>query len=205
MLIVLLHRLFIVGLIIFISPLLGIISIAILLDSGFPILYKQLRVGKRGRKFTLFKFRTMVIDAEKLKSLNKRLNEADGPVFKIREDPRFTRLGKFLSHTGWDELPQLFNILKNEMALIGPRPLPISEARKLKSWQKKRQAIKPGIISPWVFEGYHQNPFNAGMASDIDYVRQKSLTTDCILFVKSIVFIGKLLIQELENRLFSHL
>ena len=133
-------------------PLLLVVSGLIVVFSGFPIFFYQKRVGKNGAVFTMYKFRTMVGNAEKAKRNYVSLNESVGPAFKIHNDPRFTPIGKILSHTGLDELPQLFNVLRGDMALIGPRPLPVSEAKKLKPWMHARQQIRPGIISPAYFK-----------------------------------------------------
>ncbi len=176
----------------------GIVAILIALIDGFPVFYRQRRISLRGKPFTMYKFRTMVRGADAMQKKYARQNEADGPVFKIREDPRFTRLGKFLSHTGLDELPQLFNVIRGEMALFGPRPLPVTEAEKLTKWQQARHRIKPGIMSPWVFEGYHSRPFNEWMKSDIAYAEKKSLWYDLGLCGKAVVFVGKLLVRELS-------
>ena len=173
------------------------IALCILLTSGTPALFTQKRTGKDGKPFRLYKFRTMIAGAEKMQTKYQTMNEAHGPVFKIRDDPRFTPFGKFLSRTGLDELPQLFNVLKGEMALIGPRPLPVSEARKLIVWQKERQKILPGIISPWVLDGYHANSFVSWMKNDIAYSKQKNIFTDIVLFFQTILFIRKLLMREL--------
>lgn len=187
-------------LLIFISlPLQIIIFLLILFFSGRPIIYQQKRVGEKGKIFTLLKFRTMTVGAEKTQSKFKKLNEATGPVFKIHHDPRFTGIGKFLSHTGLDELPQLFNVLKGDMELIGPRPLPVSETKKLKTWQQKRHQIKPGIISPWIVNGYHKQSFAAWMKSDIDYIKKKSLKYDLYLFFKTLGFVLKMFIGEFKN------
>ncbi|MCX8009369.1 MAG: sugar transferase [Patescibacteria group bacterium] len=105
--------------------------------------------------------------------LSKKHNEADGPVFKIHNDPRLTKFGAFLYHTGLDEIPQLFNVLFGTMAIIGPRPLPVEEARKLKPWQKQRECVLPGIISPWILDGYHKNTFNEWMESNIEYTQKQ--------------------------------
>ncbi len=150
------YRLLIVSLLIFALPLMIIIGLCIVIGDGFPVFFLQRRVGKLGNHFTLFKFRTMVQNAEDQKGSLLKKNEAHGPVFKMRNDPRFTAFGKFLNHTGFDELPQLFNVLFGTMALIGPRPLPVTEASKLKNWHHEREKILPGIISPWILEGYHQ-------------------------------------------------
>lgn len=177
----------------------GAVAILVAFVDGFPVFYRQKRTGLNGNPFTMYKFRTMVVDAETMQKKYARQNEADGPVFKIREDPRFTYLGKFLSHTGLDELPQLVNVVRGEMALFGPRPLPVAEAAKLTKRQQERHKIKPGIISPWIFEGYHSRPFNEWMKSDIAYAKDKSLWYDCGLFGKAVMFVGKLFVREMES------
>ncbi len=177
-----------------------VISVCILLTSGFPILFLQKRTGKNGKTFILYKFRTMIVGSEHEQQRYTRLNEADGPVFKIRNDPRFTSIGRFLGHTGLDEFPQLINILKGDMALFGPRPLPIHEAKNLLPWQRERQSIKPGILSPWVLDGYHKKRFNDWMRSDLAYVKNKSFVYDLKLFVRSIIFMIRLVMAELWFR-----
>ena len=189
--------LFILGILIILFPIFILISILILYLCGKPIFYIQKRIGKNGQIFKLYKFRTMVKNAEKIKNKYLKFNEAKGVVFKIHNDPRFVGIGKFLSHTGLDELPQLFNVLKGEMSLIGPRPLPIDESNKLKSWQKKRLTIKPGIISPWILEGYHQNSFDNWMKSDLKYISKKSFKYDLQVFINAILLAFKLIISEI--------
>ena len=195
------YRLFILSLFILSLPVGGLISVGILLTSGFPVLFTQKRVGKNGTQFILIKFRTMRKGTDQMQNSLRQRNEASGPAFKMRNDPRFTSVGKFLSHTGLDELPQLWNIIKGDMALFGPRPLPAAEVKKLKPWQHARHRIKPGIISPWILEGYHRTSFDNWMKSDIKYTKGKSFVTDCILLVKTIVFMGKLFVDEFEDRL----
>jgi len=189
--------LFILGILIILFPIFILISILILYLCGKPIFYIQKRIGKNGQIFKLYKFRTMIKNADNLKNKYLKHNEAKGVVFKIHNDPRFTSIGKFLSHTGLDELPQLFNVLKGEMSLIGPRPLPIDESNKLKSWQKKRLTIKPGIISPWILEGYHQNSFDNWMKSDLKYISKKSFKYDLQVFINAILLAFKLIISEI--------
>lgn len=178
-------------------PVIGVVAIIIALVDGFPVFYRQRRVGLGGKPLIMYKFRTMVRGADRLQTKYARRNEADGPVFKIRDDPRFTGFGKFLSHTGLDELPQIVNVVRGEMAVLGPRPLPVDEAAKLKSWMHKRHAIKPGIISPWVMEGYHSRPFAEWMRSDIAYAKKKSVRHDVILFGKAVAFVGRLFLREI--------
>lgn len=163
------------------------------------LIFEQLRLGKNGKPFVMYKFRTMVINAEEQKKSLLHLNEADGPVFKIRDDPRYTKIGKFLAHTGLDELPQLWNVIKGDMALIGPRPLPIEEAAKLKPWQQKRHAIKPGIMSPWILEGYHSMKFDDWMKSDIVYIEQKSYWYDIRLSLRTFRFLVALFMKEINS------
>jgi lipopolysaccharide/colanic/teichoic acid biosynthesis glycosyltransferase len=196
------YTLFILVLIIISLPAQILIALVILAASGFPIIFQQKRIGLNGQVFVMFKFRTMIQNSEKLKSKYYKQNEVDGPVFKIRNDPRFTPIGKWLSHTGLDELPQLINVIKGEMALFGPRPLPIEEASKLTTRQKKREQVKPGIISPWVFNGYHNRSFSEWMDSDINYTKRKSLKLDLILFWKAIIMVCKLFINEIEQLYF---
>ena len=135
--------------IICLSPVLLTIAILIIITSKGPVIFKQARVGLRGRQFSLYKFRTMIVDAEKLKKDLEADNEMDGPVFKIKDDPRVTPIGKFLRRTGLDELPQLFNILKGEMSLIGPRPPLPTETVQYKRWQLRRLSVKPGLSCFW--------------------------------------------------------
>jgi len=172
------------------------ISVIILFTSGLPIVFKQTRIGKKNKPFVMYKFRTMRAGAEDQQKIYKKQNEADGPVFKIRNDPRFTRFGRFLSHTGLDELPQLWNVLKGDMSIIGPRPLPKGEADKLSHWQQERHKIKPGIVSPWILNGYHSRPFSEWMKSDIEYVKKKCFRYDVILFCRMIFYISKLFLFE---------
>lgn len=192
-----LYWVFIVFLFLGTAPVMGVVALIVLFIDGSPIFYRQKRVGYKGKQFIMYKFRTMKPGAEALKRYYVRRNEAQGPVFKMYDDPRFTRAGRFLSHVGLDELPQLVNVMRGEMALFGPRPLPAAEAKKLKPWMQERHAILPGIISPWIFEGYHSGPFDEWMKSDIVYTRQKSAWHDLKLFGKTAMFVGKLLKREL--------
>ena len=154
-----------IGLIIF-SPLFVFIAILIPLTSRGSVFFIQKRIGKNGKVFKMIMFRTMKIGAEHLQKHYSHLNEASWPVFKIRNDPRFAGIGKFLSKTGLDETPQLINVIKGEMSLVGPRPLPIKEAKKLTKIQKVRELIKPGITSSWVVEGSHSMKFVKWMKLD---------------------------------------
>lgn len=137
----------------------------------------------------------MVTNADKIQNRFKNLNEADGPVFKIQNDPRFTKFGKILSKTGLDELPQLINVVKGEMSLVGPRPLPVSEAIKLTKQQKIRELVKPGITSGWVTGGSHQMPFEKWMKLDADYVQNATFTTDISIIYKTFWMITRSILK----------
>jgi lipopolysaccharide/colanic/teichoic acid biosynthesis glycosyltransferase len=199
MLVRILYRFFVLIACVAAFPFAVLIAIAIVVSGGFPVLFTQKRVGIDGKIFTIYKFRTMMVGAETGQTALRKYNEADGPAFKIRNDPRFTPVGRWLSHTGLDELPQLLNVLCGDMSFIGPRPLPVSEAKKLEVWQKKRHTIHPGIISPWVLDGYHANSFDAWMKSDCTYVKTKSFWGDMRLFAKSVLFLVKLIVHEMVS------
>jgi exopolysaccharide biosynthesis polyprenyl glycosylphosphotransferase len=174
-------------LVIILSPLLLIIALRIKLTSKGPIIFKQVRVGLRGRHFYLYKFRTMVDDAEKLKKQLQAVNEADGPVFKIKEDPRVTSIGRFLRKSGLDELPQLFNILKGEMSLIGPRPPLPEEIKSYKRWQLRRLSVKPGLSCFWQIKPDRNSiKFEKWMEMDLAYIDNWSLRLDFIILLKTI-------------------
>lgn len=180
-----------VGLIL-LSPIMLIISLMILLFSGSPIFFLQKRVGKNGKVFKIIKFRTMVRNASKVQNRYKKNNEADGPVFKIYNDPRFTRIGKYLSRASVDELPQLINVLNGDMSLVGPRPLPVNEANKLKKEYKYRELIKPGITSMWVVGGMHKLKFEKWMALDNYYVKHASFSGDIKIIFKTLCLIFRI-------------
>ena len=168
-------------------PALSIMYIIVRLDSKGPFIFKQKRAGLHKKPFTLYKIRTMVYNAERLKTDVKRLNEADGPVFKIRHDPRYTRVGKFLSHSALDELPQLLNVIKGDMSLVGPRPLPMKEARLIPRRFQARFSVLPGMTSEWVVQGAHRLSFVKWMKLDMDYVCSHSLKTDISIMFQTIV------------------
>lgn len=192
--------LFFVWLILVLSPVYIILSFLVLAFSGWPVFYTQKRVGLNGKTFWLYKFRTMVNGAEEQQGDLRCLNEASGPVFKIRNDPRFTKIGRLLSHSGLDELPQLFNVLKGEMNFVGPRPLPISEEKKIdKKYRKQRKSIRPGIMSPWIFDGYHSLSFNDWMKSDMEYIKNRSFVYDLNIFFRSFVFLVGLLFGTIRE------
>ena len=172
---------------ILLSPVLLLIALAIKLTSKGPVLYKQARVGLRGRPFDLYKFRTMVSGAESLRKDLLLQNEMDGPVFKIKDDPRITSVGKFLRRTGLDELPQLVNVLKGEMSLIGPRPPLQEETVHYQRWQLRRLSVKPGLSCFWQIKPERNNiKFEKWMEMDLAYIDNWSLRLDFIILVKTI-------------------
>ena len=184
----------------FLWPILLIISLLIKFSSPGPIIFKQKRTGKNGQPFIMYKFRSMVNDAEKLKEKYQKINEADGPVFKIDNDPRFTKIGKKLSHTGLDEFPQIFNILKGEMSLVGPRPLPINEEAKIKiKYQTQRRKAKPGLVSSWLIKGGHDLSFEQWMKLDLEDIEKSNLVYDLNIIIKSLILVLKLFFKRFFN------
>ena len=174
-------------LLIILSPILLFIAIGIKLTSPGPVIYKQARVGLRGRQFNLFKFRTMVVNADEIRKELEDKNEMDGPVFKIKEDPRVTKIGKFLRRTGFDELPQLINVLKGEMSLIGPRPPLQSETQQYKRWQLRRLSVKPGLSCFWqIIPDRNSVKFDKWMEMDLTYIDNWSPRLDFIILLKTI-------------------
>ena len=175
------------------SPIMLIISILIKITSKGPIIFKQERVGLRGRRFYIYKFRTMIQNAEDLKNELLEQNESDGPTFKIKKDPRITAIGRFLRKTGLDELPQLFNVLRGEMSLIGPRPPIAEEVEKYERWHLRRLSVKPGITCTWqIIPNRNEVLFEKWMKLDIQYIENWSIKKDFLLFIKTIktVFVG---------------
>lgn len=178
--------------VIVLAPVFLLIAIAIKITSPGPVIFKQPRVGVRGRLFNLYKFRTMVVNAEELKKELEEKNEADGPAFKLRHDPRVTRIGGFLRKTGLDELPQLFNILKGEMSLIGPRPPLPSETKQYKRWQLRRLSIKPGLSCFWQIKPDRNSiKFEQWMEMDLAYIDNWSLRLDLLILIKTVKTVFK--------------
>jgi len=171
--------------IVVLSPVYLVISALIKLDSKGPVIFKQERMGKNKETFTMYKFRIMVQDAEKLKEKYKHLDFTDGPVFKIKDDPRYTKIGKLLNSTNLDELPQLFNILKGDMSLVGYRPPIPEEVEQYKKWQLERFKGHPGLTSLWAISGMHDIPFDGWIKMDIDYNEHISFLGDLRILVKT--------------------
>lgn len=169
------------------SPFLAGVALMIKTTSRGPVIFKQLRVGIRGRKFYIYKFRTMVCNAEKLKAALMEFNESDGPAFKIKNDPRITRIGRFLRKTGLDEIPQLINVIRGEMSLIGPRPMLPNEVTAQEEWHLKRMSVKPGISCSWQVQPFRNSvTFEQWMRLDRDYVENWSILTDVKLVLRTI-------------------
>jgi len=166
-------------------PLMAIIALLIKLDGG-PVFFLQKRTGLHGRQFFCYKFRTMVVNAEsQLESLSA-LNEQEGPVFKIKNDPRVTRIGRFLRRTSLDEIPQFINVLKGEMAVVGPRPPISKEVEHYQRWQQRRLSMKPGITCIWQVSGRNNIPFEQWMKMDMQYIDTWSLKLDFVIILKTI-------------------
>ena len=168
-------------------PLNGIIALIIRLTSpGAPVLFNQLRTGKGGRRFTMYKFRTMLPNAEELKSQYAHLNELKWPDFKITNDPRITRIGRFLRKTSLDELPQLFNVLRGDMSLVGPRPTSFGpETYKL--WHTHRLDVTPGLTGLWQIIGRAQLEFDDRLRLDIAYIERASLWLDINIMIRTVL------------------
>jgi len=168
------------------APLLALLALAIKLDSRGPILYRQLRVGKDGRHFWMLKFRSMCQDAERQLEQVRRLNEASGPLFKIKADPRVTRVGRIMRRYSLDEFPQLINVLKGEMSLVGPRPPLPSEVEQYEEWQYGRLRAVPGMTGLWQVSGRSEISFQEMVRLDLHYVRNWSLGLDMSILVRTI-------------------
>lgn len=171
----------------FFLPILGLIALVIKLDDGGPVFFVQERVGLKKRLFPMLKFRTMQVNAEEMLKELEHLNEAEGPNFKIAEDPRITRVGRFLRRTSLDELPQLINVLRGEMSLVGPRPMSIRDVDLFdRGIQRKRFSVKPGITCIWQISGRNNLPFHKWLELDLQYIDTWSLGLDLMILFKTI-------------------
>ena len=174
------------------APLLLVVAVLIKLDSPGPSFFVQDRIGLSKRRFRMFKFRTMVVNAERRQAALERLNEADGPVFKIKNDPRMTRIGRFLRKTSIDELPQLLNVFRGDMSLVGPRPLDLRDYQGLEEdWLRRRFSVRPGITCLWQVNGRSSLPFQEWMELDLHYIDHWSLWLDVKVIVKTIPAVWK--------------
>lgn len=169
------------------SPLLLLIALAIRCDSPGPVLYSSTRLGRRGRPFTMFKFRTMCPGADRLKAHLQHLNTLQGPVFKMPNDPRVTRLGRWLRRSSLDELPQLLNVVRGDMSLVGPRPPLPDEAASYVAWHWRRLDVKPGLTGLWQVSGRANEPdFDRWVAWDLRYIDEWSLGLDLQIIWRTI-------------------
>jgi len=169
------------------APVLALVAIAIKLDSRGPVLFRQQRVGRDGRLFDMLKFRTMVRDADRMKAELEHRNEADG-LFKIADDPRVTRLGRRLRQTSLDELPQLLNVLRGEMSLVGPRPLVLEDDQRVEGWYRRRLHLTPGMTGPWQVLGSARIPLGEMVQLDYLYVANWSLWGDVKILLRTVGF-----------------
>ena len=168
------------------APLMALVALLIRWDSPGPILFRQVRVGRDGRLFTLYKFRSMRVGAEEEKARLQALNEATGPLFKIRDDPRLTRVGRLLRRLSIDELPQLWNVLRGDMSLVGPRPPVPSEVEQYQPWHRKRLAIDPGMTGLWQVSGRSELTFDEMVMLDLYYAENWSLWLDFKIILRTI-------------------
>jgi lipopolysaccharide/colanic/teichoic acid biosynthesis glycosyltransferase len=180
----------IIGLI-FLFVVMLVVSIMIALEDGFPIFFIQERSGENGKVFKMYKFRSMCKNAPELHKELLNSNELDGPAFKMKDDPRVTRVGKFIRRTSIDELPQLVNIIKGEMSIVGPRPLPTYENAELTEYQKQRLLVKPGLTCYWQCSGRNNVKFDEWMEMDLKYIREASLWVDFKIILMTVKAVFK--------------
>jgi lipopolysaccharide/colanic/teichoic acid biosynthesis glycosyltransferase len=167
------------------GPVLLLCAAAIRLDTPGPLLFMQQRTGRNGRRFRMWKFRTMVANAEDLKASLAHLNVLPLPDFKVPDDPRITRVGRFLRTTSLDELPQLFNVIRGEMSLVGPRPTSFP-ATTYELWHTRRLEVAPGLTGLWQLQGRNAMTFDDRLRLDIEYIRRASLAFDAWLVVRTV-------------------
>ena len=161
-------------------------------DPNGPVFYHQPRIGLNGKEFTFYKLRSMYTNADAVKAELMDRNEMDGPVFKMKYDPRVTKVGRFIRKTSIDELPQLWNVLKGDMSLVGPRPLPTKEELACSAYQRQRERVKPGLTCYWQISGRNDVTFHDWMEMDLRYMREQSIKTDVKILLKTVkaVFCG---------------
>ena len=166
-------------------PMFGIIAATIKKESSGPVFFLQRRCGRNGREFNMYKFRTMVANAEAVRDDIMHKNEVDGPMLKMAQDPRVTRVGKLLRKTSLDELPQLFNVLKGDMRLVGPRPLPMDEMKYCPQWRNNRLKVRPGMTGLWQVHARDSHRFCDWIRYDLDYVKSRSAWLDIRILAKT--------------------
>lgn len=168
-------------------PVFAVIAVCIKLDSPGPVFFSQMRSGLQGRPFRCLKFRTMHVNAEQRLAELRHLNEMSGPVFKMKNDPRVTRIGRFLRKYSLDELPQFINVLMGDMSLVGPRPPLPAEVAQYEPWQRRRLAVKPGLTCIWQVSGRNNLDFDRWVKLDLEYIDQWSLALDCKLPMQTVL------------------
>ncbi len=168
------------------SPFLFVVALAIKLDSKGPVFYASERIGKKGRVFKCYKFRTMVVDAEERRAYMMHLNERDGVLFKIANDPRITPVGRFLRKYSLDELPQFFNVLRGDMSVVGPRPPIASEVKEYKLSHLRRLDVTPGITGLWQVQGRQDPSFDSYVSLDLTYIENWSIWLDLKIIVRTV-------------------
>jgi len=168
------------------APVFAAVAIAIRLDSPGPVIFRQQRAGRAGRPFAFYKFRSMYVDAEQRRQTLQYLNEQVGPVFKIRNDPRITRVGRVLRRWSLDELPQIWNVLKGDFSLVGPRPPTLDEVGHYERWQRRRLNVSGGITGTWQVSGRSEIGFLEWMRMDMRYIARRSLWQDLVLLARSV-------------------
>jgi len=167
-------------------PLLAVAAAALKLDSPGPVFHRARRVGRGGRSFTFLKLRSMRADAEELRGLLLHRNITQGPTFKLHDDPRVTRVGRWLRKTSLDELPQLLHVLAGDMSLVGPRPPFPEEVEHYEPWMRRRLDVRPGLTCLWQIRGRSDLPFDEWMRLDVEYVERHSLRLDAMILVLTV-------------------
>jgi len=180
-------------------PFMLFLTVLVKSTSEGPAFFAQERSGVGGRPFTIYKYRTMYVGAEKDKEKFRHLNVKDGPAFKIPDDPRLTNVGRILSQTFLDELPQLFNILRGDMSFVGPRPPTPDEVEHYEGWQARRLDVKGGLTSPWVIQGMHRLSFDEWMRSDLAYIQNMNILTDLEIIFKTVFLVVKVVFKTVKE------
>ena len=171
------------------APVMVLVALAVRFDSPGPVIFRQTRCGKGGKLFSFLKFRGMVVDAEARRADLDALNEADGPIFKIRNDPRVTRVGRIIRRTSLDELPQLWNVLRGDMSLVGPRPPIPAEVEHYESWQRDRLLATPGVTGLWQVSGRSELRFTEMVKLDLEYIEHWSFWLDLRILARTVLVV----------------
>ena len=171
---------------ILLSPIIAVVACAVKFTSKGPVFFSQKRVGKNGELFEMYKFRSMVVNAEELKENLEEQNEMSGPMFKIKDDPRVTKVGKFIRKTSIDELPQLWNVIKGDMSLVGPRPSLPKEVEQFDSWMFKRLTVRPGLTCYWQVSGRNNIDFDEWVELDLKYIKERNLFKDIYIILMTL-------------------